>query len=73
LVVSRLLLRWIGVPREARPAAITLFILPTLVLDAFSTAFFSTVFPNLPTALAPVFGGLMLVSAAGAVIGAWLP
>jgi len=73
LVVSRLLFRWIGVPADARPAAITLFILPTLVLDAFSTAFFPAVFPNLPPAAAPTFGGLMLVSAAGAVIGAWLP
>jgi len=73
LIVSRLLMRWIGVPAEARPAAAALFILPTLILDAFATAFFPRVFPNLPPGAAPTFGGLMLVSAAGAVIGAWLP
>jgi uncharacterized protein DUF5367 len=73
LVVSRLAMHWIGVPSETRAAAVTLFILPTLVLDAFSTAFFPAVFPNLSSAAAPTFGGLMLISAAGAVVGAWLP
>jgi len=73
LIVSRLAMHWIGVPREARAAAVTLFILPTLILDAFSTAFFTVVFPNLPPAAAPTFGGLMLISAGGAVVGAWLP
>ena len=73
LIVARLLMRMAGVPADARPAAVTLFILPTLLLDAFSTAFFAAVFPNLPAAAAPMFGGLMLISAAGAVLGAWLP
>lgn len=73
LIVSRLAMHWIGVPRESRAAAVTLFILPTLILDAFSTAFFTTVFPNLSPAAAPTFGGLMLISAGGAVAGAWLP
>src|SRR5256885_810400 len=73
LVVSRLLMRLVGVTADARPAAITLFILPTLLLDPFATAFFPVFFPNLPKAAAPTFGGLMLISAAGAVIGAWLP
>src|SRR5437868_5318901 len=68
LIVSRLLFRWIGVPAESRPAAMTLFILPTLLLDPFATAFFPYVFPNLRAAAAPTFGGLMLISAAGAVI-----
>jgi hypothetical protein len=73
LIVSRLIFRWIGVPRQSRPVAMTLFILPTLILDSFATAFFPYVFPNLPAAAAPTFGGLMLISAGGAVIGAWLP
>jgi hypothetical protein len=73
LIVSRLIFRWVGVPPQSRPAAMTLFILPTLILDSFATAFFPYVFPNLPAAAAPTFGGLMLISAGGAVIGAWLP
>jgi hypothetical protein len=73
LVVARLAMRWIGVPPNLRPAAVSLFILPTLLLDSFATAFFPVVFPNLPMAGAPTFGGLMLISAGGAVVGAWLP
>jgi hypothetical protein len=63
---------WLGLPRERWPAAVTLFILPTLVLDAFTAAFFPAVFPNLSPAAAPTFGGLMLISAAGAVVSAWV-
>jgi hypothetical protein len=73
LVVARLAMRWIGVPPSVRPAAVSLFILPTLLLDSFATAFFPAVYPNLPVAGAPTFGGLMLISAGGAVVGAWLP
>jgi len=73
LIVARLAMRWIGVPPNLRPAAVSLFILPTLLLDAFTTAFFPNVFPNLPAAGAPTFGGLMLIAAGGAVVGAWLP
>jgi hypothetical protein len=73
LVVSRLIMAWARIPRETRPAAIGLFILPTLILDAFATAFFPVFFPNLAPAAASTFGGLMLVSAGGAVVGAWLP
>jgi len=62
----------LGLPRASWPAAVTLFILPTLILDAFSTAFFTDTFPNLPPAAAPTFGGLMLISAAGAVTSAWV-
>lgn len=69
--VVRILFPWLGLSRATWPAAVTLFILPTLVLDAFATAFFPTVFPNLAPGAAPTFGGLMLVSAAGAVMSAW--
>ena len=73
IVVVRILFAWAGVGRDERPAAVSLFILPTLLLDAFATAFFPAFFPNLQRAAAPTFGGLMLISAAGAVLGAWLP
>jgi len=71
-LMVRLLFPWLGVPRLEWPAAVTLLVLPTLLLDAFTTAFFPAVFPNLPPAAAPTFGGLMLISAAGAVVSAWL-
>ena len=71
-LAARLGFRGMRIPREAWPAAVTLFILPTLVLDAFVTAFFPAVYPNLSPAAAPTFGGLMLISAAGAVVSAWV-
>jgi hypothetical protein len=71
-LVVRLAFPWLGLPRERWPAAVTLFILPTLVLDAFTAAFFPAVFPNLSPAAAPTFGALMLISAAGAVVSAWV-
>lgn len=57
---------------EARGALIAL-VLPTLVLDAFSAAFFPVVFPNLPAGAAGVFGGWILICCAGCVAAALLP
>jgi Family of unknown function (DUF5367) len=75
-VASALLVRavlWrMRVPPDARPTVVSLLILPTLLLDPFSTAYFPIAFPNLPAAAAPTFGGLMLISCAGAVVGAWM-
>ena len=56
-------------PAEARGAAIGL-VLPTLVLDAFASAFFPAVYPNLPAAAAGVFAGWMLIFCAAALAGA---
>ncbi len=63
--------RRIGFERDLWPKAATLLILPTLVLDPFSCAFFSTVFPNLDPAAAGVFGGWMLICCGGGVAGVW--
>jgi Family of unknown function (DUF5367) len=52
--------------------AVTLLILPTLILDPFSCLFFSRVFPNIDPAAAGVFGGWMLICCGGAVAGVWL-
>jgi hypothetical protein len=49
----------------------SLLILPTLILDPFSCAFFTTVFPNLDPDAAGVFGGWMLIFCGGAIAGAW--
>jgi hypothetical protein len=46
--------------RDAWPAAAVALLLPTLLLDPFSSAFFPLVFPNIPREAAGVFGGWML-------------
>jgi len=58
--------------KDTWPAAATLLMLPTLVLDPFSCLFFPVVFPNVDPAAAGVFGGWMLIFCAGAVVGAWV-
>lgn len=52
------------------PAGGAALALPTLLLDAFSSAFFPVVFPNMAPQVAGVFGGWMLWCCAGALIGA---
>jgi hypothetical protein len=44
-------------------------LLPTLLLDPFSSAFFPVVFPNIAPEMAGVFGGWMLWCCAGALVG----
>src|SRR5580698_10983315 len=63
--------RRIGFERDSWPAAATLLILPTLVLDPFSCAFFTTIFPNLDPASAGAFGGWMLICCGGGIVGVW--
>lgn len=66
-----LLCRWLRLPRPAWPAAATVLILPTLLLDPFSCVFFTAVFPNVDPAAAGLFGGWMLICCGGGVVGAW--
>jgi hypothetical protein len=68
-VFSRTLCAWARIPPAAQPSAVSALILPTLLLDAFSSLFYSHVFPNLDPASAGAFGGWMLVCCAGAVLG----
>jgi hypothetical protein len=44
-------------------------LLPTLLLDPFSSAFFPVVFPNMSPQVAGVFAGWMLWCCAGALVG----
>jgi hypothetical protein len=55
-------------PEQRFDAVLSLW-LPTLLLDPFSSAFFSSVFPNMDPSMAGVFGGWMLCCAAGAFVG----
>jgi hypothetical protein len=56
-------------PPEQWPAGAISIALPTLLLDPFSSAFFPSVFPNMPPEVAGVFGGWMLWCCAGALVG----
>jgi hypothetical protein len=58
-----------GIPREDWPAAGIFLVMPTLVLDTFSTVFFPVVFPNIAPQAAGLFGGWMLCCCAGALVG----
>ena len=68
-----LLARWIctdaSLPREQWPAAGIFLVMPTLILDTFTSAFFSLVYPNIPQYSAGLFGGWMLWCCAGALLG----
>ena len=55
--------------REEQFAAAISVLLPTLLLDPFSSAFFSVVFPNMAPEMSGVFGGWMLWCCAGALVG----
>ena len=65
----RRLCRRFQLPREKWPAGVVSILLPTLLLDPFSSAFFPIVFPNMAPEMAGVFGAWMLWCCAGAVVG----
>ncbi|HKO54949.1 MAG TPA: DUF5367 family protein [Thermoanaerobaculia bacterium] len=71
-LVARLVFRLCKIPRDDWPKAVTLLALPTLVLDAFTAAYFASVFPNIEAGAAGAFGGWMLICCGGAVAGSWL-
>jgi hypothetical protein len=68
--VARYICRRVGVRPTDWPAAAISLATPTLVLDPFSSAFFSVLFPNIRADAAGAFGGWMLCCVAGAVCGA---
>jgi hypothetical protein len=61
-----------GIPQAEWLAAAVSLLLPTLLLDPFSSAFFPVVFPNMAPQVAGVFGGWMLWCCAGGLVGAML-
>src|SRR5262249_16957135 len=54
-------------PREQRLGGAISLVLPTLVLDSFSSAFFPQVFPNIAPEAGGLFGGWMLCCCGGAL------
>jgi hypothetical protein len=71
LLVPRIFRR-LGLQKDSWPGAATLLMLPTLILDPFSCAFFPIIFPKVEPGAAGVFGGWILIFCAGAVSGVWL-
>jgi hypothetical protein len=67
--VVRRLCRRFRLPREEWLDGALSIVLPTLLLDPFSSAFFPVVFPNMAPEVAGVFGGWMLWCCAGAFVG----
>lgn len=67
--LARRLCSRLRVPVEQWPGGAISLAAPTLLLDPFSSAFFPTMFPNLPPEVSGVFGGWMLACCAGALLG----
>ncbi len=67
-LVRRLCRRFEARPEQWLAGAVSV-LLPTLLLDPFSSAFFPVVFPNMAPQVAGVFGGWMLWCCAGALVG----
>jgi Family of unknown function (DUF5367) len=68
-LVARRICADAAISREQWPAAGIMLVLPSLVLDTFSTVFFPTVYPNIPAEAAALFGGWILICSAGALLG----
>jgi Family of unknown function (DUF5367) len=51
------------------PVGTIVFLMPALVLDTFTAAFFTTVYPNIPAEAAGWYGGWLLWCCAGAFAG----
>jgi hypothetical protein len=60
-------------PRKEWLIGAVSLLLPTLILDPFSSAFFPIIFPNMAPENAGVFGGWMLICCAGGLLGAVIP
>ncbi|HYL35233.1 MAG TPA: DUF5367 family protein [Bryobacteraceae bacterium] len=68
-LVRRLCLR-LRLRQEQWLAGAFSVLLPTFLLDPFSSAFFPLMFPNMAPEVAGVFGGWMLWCCAGGLVGA---
>src|SRR5258708_5556465 len=69
-LLVRRLCRGYQLPERDWPAGAVTLLLPTLLLDPFSSTFFPVVFPNMSPQTAGLFGELMLWCCAAALIGA---
>jgi hypothetical protein len=68
-LVVRRLCRMAGLPADQWILGAASVALPTLLLDPFSSAFFSTLYPNMAPEAAGLFGGWILWCCCGALLG----
>jgi hypothetical protein len=68
--LARRLCKRFQLSQEQWAAGAVSLVLPTLLLDPISSAFFCRVFPNIAPGLAGIFGGWMLCCCAGVLVGA---
>ena len=68
-LLVRFLCSWLVAAREEWPRAALLLVLPTLLLDPFSSLFAAALFPNLGASGVIAFGGWMLMCCGGGLAG----
>jgi hypothetical protein len=68
-LLVRRLCRALRLPADQWVLGAVSLALPTLLLDPFSSAFFSTIYPNMAPETAGLFGGWILWCCCGAVLG----
>lgn len=73
VLVVRLLFRWQRLARAQRFEAAALMVISGMILDAFVTEAFSSVFPNMSDAAASSFGAWLLWAYACVLLAAFLP
>lgn len=64
--------RWRSIEGVERREGAVLLVVPGMLVDAFSTALFSVVYPNMSLAAAGLFGGLLLLAYATVLIAGLL-
>lgn len=67
-MVARGVYRWAGIPAREWLSAASVLILPTLVLDAFTSLFFARVFPQMDPDMSGAFGGWMLICCGDVIV-----
>src|SRR5262245_47080993 len=71
IVVARMVLR--GLPPAERPLGAIVLVAPGMLLDTFSTIWFTKVFPNIRADAAAAFGGWLLLCNVVVLLTAALP
>lgn len=72
-VLMYALYSWPVVQDADRRTAAMLVVLPGMLLDVVSTAFFETIFPNMDPTAAKYFGALLLLAYAVVLLTAFIP
>jgi len=71
--IALFVFRWRNITCAQRYEAAALMVLPGMVLDAFVTEIFTTVFPNMPASSDASFAAWLLIAYASVLIAAFFP